>query len=117
VALEEGIRQHHSFNQAFFADWEKSFRYEFKRQAYWTAYRMLDGSLERSSRCMKSYGILVQAAKAAGSRLSHDDSRLKEEAASGLGAMKASPDVNTYNLFYVDPALRRMPQPEAMGRR
>lgn len=110
VGLEQGIREHHSFKhafqeisddpsnddaKAFFADWEKSFRYEFKRQAYSTAYAMLDGSLSEIEQVLKSYGIPAWAAKAAGSRLSHDDSGLKDEAHSVLGSMKASDDVNT----------------------
>jgi hypothetical protein len=110
VGLEEGIREHHSFKKAFaeissdpsnddakkfFAGWEKSFRTEFLANAYRTAYGMLDGSRTEIERVLCGYGIPVQSAWNAASRLANTDARLKDEVPKVLNEMKASADVNT----------------------
>ena len=110
VGLEEGIREHHSFKKAFaeisshpsnddakkfFADWERSFRREFLGNAYATAYAMLDGSLTEIEHVLRSYGIPVQSARSAASRLARTDARLGDEVSNVLKDMKVSADVDT----------------------
>lgn len=111
VGLEDSVREQHSFKKAFekindvpgnddakafFSEWETLFRDRFKRQAYGTMFAMLDGSMSQIEEVLRSYGIPVPAAKAAGGRLAHSqDSGLRGEATSVLGSMKASDDANT----------------------
>ncbi len=109
VVLEEGVRAHHSFKdafaeiskdpgnddaKAFFEGQEKAFRREFKKQAYATAFGMLAGSREEIEKVLRSYGIPVEVAMGAGGRLSRNGV-LKDEVAQVLLEMKAKADVDT----------------------
>ena len=88
VVLEEGVRAHHSFKDAFaeiskdpgnddakalFEAQEKAFRLEVKKQAYATAFAMLAASREEIEKVLRSYGIPVEVAMGAGGRLSRND--------------------------------------------
>jgi hypothetical protein len=111
VVLEEGIREHHSFKDAFaeiadvpsnddakkfFWDWQTSFRRELLENAYATAFGMLDGSSKEIERVLRSYGVPVQPARNAASRLAHnDDAKVKDEVATLLKEMHVSDDVDT----------------------
>ena len=109
VGLEHGIRQHHSFKEAFaeiadvpsnddakafFKSFETSFRLEFKRQAYATAFAMLRASQTEIEKVLQSYGIPVQAARTAGNRISHNGV-LSDEVKYVLNEMKLSAGVDT----------------------
>jgi hypothetical protein len=109
VVLEEGIREHHSFKDAFqqvskdsgnddaralFEAQEKTFRLEFKKQAYATAFGMLAGSRIEIEKVLRSYGIPVEVAMGAGGRLSRNGV-LKDEVAQVLLEMEAKADVDT----------------------
>jgi hypothetical protein len=83
VALEEGVREHHSFKKAFeqlpdsparrfFEHEEQAFRTEFSQQAKATALAMLDASQREMERVLIGYGLPVQAALYAADRLSRD---------------------------------------------
>jgi hypothetical protein len=105
VVLEEGIREHHSFKDAFaeiadvpsnddakkfFWEWQTSFRKEFLENAYATAFGMLDGSGKEIDRVLSSYGVPVQSAHNAASRLAHTDAKLGDEVAAILKEMHAN---------------------------
>jgi hypothetical protein len=85
VALEQGVRERHSFKTAFaqlmdspasddarrfFEHEEQAFRTEFSRQAKATALAMLDASQLEMERVLSSYGLPVQAALYAADRIS-----------------------------------------------
>jgi hypothetical protein len=85
VALEEGVREHHSFKKAFaqlpeisdsadarrfFEREEETFRTEFKHQAKATALAMLDASQREMERVLSGYGLPPQAALYAADRIS-----------------------------------------------
>ncbi|HKO27057.1 MAG TPA: hypothetical protein VJU80_06330 [Solirubrobacteraceae bacterium] len=87
VALEEGVREHHSFKKAFaqladspasedarrfFEHEEQAFRTAFSHQAKATALSMLDASQREMERVLIGYGLPVQAAIYAADRLSRD---------------------------------------------
>jgi hypothetical protein len=109
VGLEEGIREHHSFKdafaeisddpsnsdaKAFFASFERQFRDDFKKQAYATAFAMLSASQTEIEKVLQRYGIPVYAARSAGHRLS-GNGVLADEVRFVLYEMKGSADVNT----------------------
>lgn len=85
VALEEGVREHHSFKKAFaqlpeisdsadarrfFEREEDRFRTEFKQQAKATALAMLEASQREMERVLIGYGLPAQAAVFAANRIS-----------------------------------------------
>src|SRR5262249_21200385 len=87
VMIEKGIRETGSFKKALdrlpdndviaphAAYWKseaKDFAFQFKRQAYITASRMLEGSDQAIDRVLQSYGIPVDKARAAASRVGAD---------------------------------------------
>jgi hypothetical protein len=84
VAIEEGVREHHSFKKAFaqladspagddarrfFEHEEETFRSEFSRQAKSTALAMLDASQREMERVLNGYGLPVQAVVFAADRI------------------------------------------------
>ncbi|HSC03713.1 MAG TPA: hypothetical protein VLC49_10345, partial [Solirubrobacteraceae bacterium] len=112
VALEEGVREHHSFKKAFaqladspasadarrfFEHEEQAFRTAFSRQAKATALAMLDASQREMERVLIGYGLPVQAALYAADELSRDvkDADADSEATAVIKRALRSGDVDT----------------------
>jgi hypothetical protein len=109
VMIEKGIRETGSFKKAidrlpdndviephaeYWKSEAKRFAFEFKRQAYLTAKRMLEGSDEAIDKVLVSYGIPVEVARPAAYRVSDKGADLDAEAAGVVRQASYSEHVN-----------------------
>jgi hypothetical protein len=112
VALEEGVREHHSFKKAFaqlpeisdgadsrrfFEREEETFRAEFKHQAKATALAMLAASQREMERVLTGYGLPAQAALYAADRISRGakDAEADTEATAIINRALQTDEVDT----------------------